>query len=499
MYQYREREVRQQVTTSSAGGRRAIDPQLANIGKERGLEIWRIKKFGLEKLPKEEHGNFCIGDSYIILYTKSSGAWNVHFWLGSKTSTDEMCTAAIKTVELDDMLGGLPVQYREVQNHESPLFMSYFKDGIRYLTEGDVASGLKHVGGESRFSGWKPRLFHCKGKRNVRCAQVDCNRNSLNLGDVFMLDCGDNIYVWMPPEAGRLERIKGMSQAVCLRTQRSGKPNIEVVDQDWDTNNDFWKVLGGKGNIRDLKSSSQGGDDESYWRNDKHAVTLWRVSFRVSDETGSMQVTKISEGDFRSSQLDSKDAFILDAGNGGIFVWVGRRCTMDERKNAMQYAQAFLEQQGLPPWTQVVRVLEGAEPAIFTQWASEWETSKPAPQFQPKLFQCSNQSGRLTVEEIANFDQEDLDGDDVMILDGLNVIFVWVGAKANSDERSHAEFTARRYLETDSLYRPVKASIKTVNQGYETPEFKKFFKSWDDNLFRSQTRTVEYMRSRIFS
>ncbi|KAM3728363.1 Gelsolin-like protein [Dirofilaria immitis] len=92
---------------------RTADSELKDIGKQRGMEIWRIKNFALEKLSSEQFGSFYVGDSYILLYTINPGEWNVHFWLGNETTQDEQGAAAIMTVKIDDSLNGLPVQYRE--------------------------------------------------------------------------------------------------------------------------------------------------------------------------------------------------------------------------------------------------------------------------------------------------------------------------------------------------------------------------------------------------
>uniref|UniRef100_A0A915C198 Gelsolin-like domain-containing protein n=1 Tax=Parascaris univalens TaxID=6257 RepID=A0A915C198_PARUN len=454
-----------------------VDPQLRNIGKECGLEIWRIKDFGLEKLPKEQHGNFYSGDSYIVLSTvdPKQCIYNVHFWLGKDTTVDERGTAAIKTVELDEALGGHPVQYREVQDHESPMFLSYFKDGVKYL-QGGVASGFRQTT-ENNFDDWTPRLFHCKGKRNVRCTQVACERNSLNLGDVFILDCGNNIYVWMPPDSGRLERIKGMRQAQNIRDQeRSGTASLHCLDEDWDSNEEFWEKMGGSEDLGDLKSPEDGGDDEDFWRTTQQAITL----VRVSDASGEMKATLVSEGSFDSSELDSTDAFILNTGTGGIFVWVGKQCTMDERWKSMEWAKKYLQQQGLPDWTQVIRVFEGEEPTIFTQWATNWgnERGRKTAKMQTKLIQCSDRKGRFINEEIANFTQEDLDGDDVMILDTGDIIYVWVGAQTSASEKENVNLAASTYITTSNIPRNGEPTIEIIDQGSEPEEFRQHFSSW---------------------
>lgn len=189
--------------------------------------------------------------------------------------------------------------------------------------QGGASSGFNHV--PDAYDKFRPRLFHCKGKRNVRCAQVNCIKESLNLGDVFILDKGMEIYVWMPPESGRLERIKGMSQAKGIRDlERGGRPKIIVLDQDWNKNDTFWKTFGGKEVIPFIKSPIGGGKDDEYWRESRDTISLSKytlliliflyklkscgylvLTFRISDASGELKVTKVSQGGLNIKDLDT--------------------------------------------------------------------------------------------------------------------------------------------------------------------------------------------------
>ena len=139
-------------------------------------------------------------DSYIVLLTAKDEdgglKWDVFFWIGSESSQDEDGVAAYKANELDDLLGGVPVQHREVEGRESDEFVECFPKGITYL-EGGVDSGFRKV--EDAKTDHFNRLYRVYKKPNnhsARCYDVPLKCSSLNDGDAFLLDAGDKINTW---------------------------------------------------------------------------------------------------------------------------------------------------------------------------------------------------------------------------------------------------------------------------------------------------------------
>ncbi len=58
--------------------------EFETAGKKPGLQVWRVEKMDLKPVPKELHGNFYTGDSYILLYTTSAPSYYVHSWTGNR-------------------------------------------------------------------------------------------------------------------------------------------------------------------------------------------------------------------------------------------------------------------------------------------------------------------------------------------------------------------------------------------------------------------------------
>ncbi|XP_059094950.1 gelsolin, cytoplasmic-like isoform X1 [Tigriopus californicus] len=491
-------------------------------GQEVGLEIWRIEDFEAVPYDKSKYGKFHTGDSYIVLNTFTKGSSrrlhrDIHFWLGLETSQDESGTAAIKSVELDDSLGGMPVQHREVQEHESALFLSYFKaTGIKYLP-GGVKTGFTHVDPEDVVK----RLFQVKGKRNIKVKQVPMSPESMNKSDCFILDLGrdHDVLVYMPPGARKMERFKATQTANEIRDEdHAGEGTVEIIDEYGGSRARFFEELG-SGSEDELPEAE--GDDIEAEKLANREITL----FRVSGTGENIEVVEVSgaplkHGLLEQSVLQSEDCFILDTGSTtGIFAWIGKESNKEERVQAMVTAEAFLEKNGLPKWTRVERIVDGGETAMFKQYfrdwkedmddpctglgrfyptekIAEWDVSSMHAENRSRLarsagaaigFMPDDSTGKKEIFRIEDLEMVPLEedkygmffgGDSYVIKysyekDGRNgyIIYFWQGAQSSQDEKAASAICAVQL--DDQL--SGKATQVRVTQGREPRHFIKMF------------------------
>uniref|UniRef100_A0A3B5L848 Gelsolin n=1 Tax=Xiphophorus couchianus TaxID=32473 RepID=A0A3B5L848_9TELE len=339
--------------------------EFQRAGQNPGLQVWRVENFDLVLVPENLYGGFYTGDTYLVLNTikQRSGnlQYDLHFWLGDFCSQDESGAAAIFTVQMDDFLGGKPIQYREVQGHESKTFLGYFKSGIKYM-KGGVASGFKHVVTNEVSV---QRVLQVKGRRVVRATEVPVSWDSFNQGDCFILDLGDEIYQWCGSQSNRFEKLKATQVAKGIRdNERSGRARVYVCDEGAEREK-MTEVLGPK---PDLPPGAS--DDIKADASNRKRAKL----YKVSNASGGMTVTLVAaENPFAQSALESGDCFILDHGSDGkIFVWKGKDANMDERKAALKAADEFIKKMGYPKHTEVQILPESGETPLFKQFFKNW-------------------------------------------------------------------------------------------------------------------------------
>jgi len=344
----------------------------SRVGKATGLWIWRVENFKLVPIPDGQFGKFYDGDSYLVLRSTTKGKTDalihhIHFWLGLQTSQDEAGTVAYKAVELDDYLGTSPAQHREVQKQESELFQSYFRR-IVYLT-GGVASGFHHHEGQQVVTRLlevhKPQALSGSHTHNtVVISEVPLHSDSLNSGDVFVLDTGDKIYQWQGQDSQGIEKAKAAEFIAQLISERDGKGETIIVEEQSGAHSGFWDVLGSRGPIKGASEGEQLAERQIQRGTGKKR--LFRLVHNNSDDL------KFSEVEPRQSSFDSSHVFIFDVGHQ-VYTWVGRHATAADRAAGLHYAQLYIKQSQLPAFTPITRVVEGGEDELFESSLEGWQ------------------------------------------------------------------------------------------------------------------------------
>ncbi|KAG1662657.1 Villin-1 [Nymphon striatum] len=491
----------------------AVDPAFKLIPRNKTcFYIWRIENMQVVAVPRDQYGNFYKGDSYIVMCPREArGGLDVHlhFWLGTSTTQDEAGIAAYKTVELDDYLGGAPVQHREVQAYESKRFVSYFSKGLRLL-EGGAASGFHHV--DTTF---KARMFHIKGKRKPVLRETpEISWKYMNDGDMFVVNTEQAIFVWTGAYANHNEKIQAAKFAQHLKEENGGG-TILVVDDGKEnemTNSEkeyFNEYLPLK--EKDVKSHKDTPKDEVLERQQRTQIKL----YCCSDEEGTLKVTEVKNGPLEQKDLISMDSYIIDNGPAGIWVWVGKKASHKERTEAMRNAQGFIKKKSYPNHTQVTRVIDGGEPhefkSLFKSWTNpgaskglgkthsvgkiartvqtkfDAETLHQNTELAAETQMVDDGSGTKEVFRAENFELVPVDksdygsfysGDCYVIVYAYHsastdhyLIYYWLGNKSTADEKGTA---ALKTIELDDKLHGKAVQVRII-QGKEPPHFMAMF------------------------
>uniref|UniRef100_A0A672ME91 Macrophage-capping protein n=1 Tax=Sinocyclocheilus grahami TaxID=75366 RepID=A0A672ME91_SINGR len=479
--------------------------EFETAGKAPGLQIWRVENMDLKPVPKNLYGNFYTGDAYLLLYTTTAPSYYIHMWMGNECSQDESGAAAIFATQLDDFLGGGPVQFREVQNNESLTFLGYFKSGIKYK-QGGVASGFHHVLTNDVDV---KRLLHIKGRRAIRATEVEMSWSSFNKGDCFIVDLGKEIYQWCGSDCNRFERLKASQLAIDIRdNERNGRAKLIMVE-DGAEPDALTKVLGPKSSITPATP-----DNEEVETSNKKKAAL----YMISDASGSMKTSVVAQtSPFKQEMLSLDECYILDNGvDKNVFVWKGPNANTSERKAAMKAAEQFIKEKNYSSKTQIQVLPAGGETTLFKQFFSNWkdkdQTTGPTKAYtigkiahvEQIPFDASSLhnnkamaaqhnmvddgSGKVQIWRVEGGDRVPVDpstygqffgGDCYLILYSYkqgsreqHIIYTWQGLKSTQDELAASAFLT---VQLDDSMGGAPVQVR-VTQGQEPPHLMSLFK-----------------------
>ncbi|KAK7285611.1 hypothetical protein RJT34_20387 [Clitoria ternatea] len=215
--------------------------------------------------------------------------------------------------------------------------------------------------------------------------------------------------------------------------------------------------------------ADKGVPDETYTA---ESVALIRISGTSTHNNKAVQVDAVA------ASLNSTECFLLQSGSA-VFTWHGNQSSLEQQQLAAKVAE-FLR-----PGVSLKHAKEGTEISSF--WfalgGKQSYTSKKVTNDivrDPHLFTFSFNRGKLQVEEVYNFSQDDLLTEDMLILETHAEVFIWIGQCVDPKEKQNAFEIAQKYIEKAASLEGLSPHVPLykVIEGNEPCFFTTYF-SWD--------------------
>ncbi|XP_030381429.1 protein flightless-1 [Scaptodrosophila lebanonensis] len=211
------------------------------------------------------------------------------------------------------------------------------------------------------------------------------------------------------------------------------------------------------------------------------------VEFFHLRSNGGALTTRLIQIQPDASLLNSAFCYILhvpfetkdESQSGIVYVWLGSKACNEEAKLVQEIAEEMFNS----PWVSLQILNEGDEPENFF-WVAlggckPHDTDAEYMKYT-RLFRCSNERGYYTVaEKCADFCQDDLADDDIMILDNGEHVFLWMGPRCSEVEVKLAYKSAQVYIQHMRIKQPERPrKLFLTMKNKESRRFTKCFHGW---------------------
>ncbi|XP_022250914.1 protein flightless-1 [Limulus polyphemus] len=174
-----------------------------------------------------------------------------------------------------------------------------------------------------------------------------------------------------------------------------------------------------------------------------------------------------------------KVPFDKEDNSGIVYVWIGSKADEDEAKLAEKIANQMFNTNTHS--LQVINEFDEPENFFWVGLGGGKDYEKDAEFMQySRLFRCSNEKGYFSIsEKCADFCQDELVDDDIMILDNGKEVFIWVGPKCSEVEIKLAYKSAQVYVQHMRVKQPDRPrKLMLTLKGKESRKFTKSFHGW---------------------
>jgi len=286
-----------------------------HVGQFEGLTVYEIENFLPNEVDEALHGKFYVGDCYIILQTffdeKENFDYQIFYWIGAEASLDKKACSAIHAVNLRNYLGARCRTIREEQGEESDEFLALFPQ-MELVEGGRTSCGFFTVE-EAEFTKRMYRLHELPNRsRQLFIHPVALNSSALDSRYVFLVDCGQKIFIWNGSRAKNTMKQKARLLVEKISKEERKNRSTLVFCSQGEEEDDFWDQL-------DIPDEEEVAQVKDYLDPDDFTPAR-PVLYQVVLGMGFLELPQIQYKKLTSELLETKCVYILDTSTD-LFIW----------------------------------------------------------------------------------------------------------------------------------------------------------------------------------